>query len=88
VANEWGAGVVASVGETVHPSAHQLQAPTHGHLTWGLWAAGLLQDAARPVINCVVCLEDIQSPWSTPCGHLFCKPCIVDTLQVRRGCIG
>lgn len=45
-------------------------------------AAAAEAEAARPVLNCVVCMEDITQPWSTPCGHLFCRPCIVDTLQV------
>jgi hypothetical protein len=47
-------------------------------------AAAAEAEAARPVLNCVVCMEDITQPWSTPCGHLFCRPCIVDTLQVSH----
>lgn len=49
-------------------------------------AAAAEAEAARPVLNCVVCMEDITQPWSTPCGHLFCRPCIVDTLQKLKRC--
>jgi hypothetical protein len=43
VGNEWGVVVVVYVGETVHQSASQLQAPTHGPreaMTWVLLGRG------------------------------------------------
>ncbi len=33
--------------------------------------------------TCVLCKGILQEPLSTPCGHHFCKPCLLGKFQVR-----
>ncbi|XP_062563689.1 uncharacterized protein LOC134226741 [Armigeres subalbatus] len=44
--------------------------------------------AATPSVACPICLESIfhQQAASTICGHLFCKECIYQEIQIRRKC--
>mmetsp|Transcript_483 Transcript_483/g.1011 ORF Transcript_483/g.1011 Transcript_483/m.1011 type:complete len:249 (-) Transcript_483:209-955(-) len=44
------------------------------------------QADAVPTMKCVVCLEDMSATWSTPCGHLFCKPCITAAICASKRC--
>lgn len=43
---------------------------------------------AAPSVACPICLESIfhQQAASTICGHLFCKECIYQEIQIRRKC--
>lgn len=43
---------------------------------------------ANPSVYCPICLESIfhQLAASTICGHLFCKKCIYQEIQIRRKC--
>ncbi|XP_023015884.2 peroxisome biogenesis factor 10 [Leptinotarsa decemlineata] len=36
--------------------------------------------------SCVLCAENLQSPCSTPCGHIFCWNCIYDSLSYQKNC--
>ncbi|KAG5897202.1 hypothetical protein JTB14_022555 [Gonioctena quinquepunctata] len=36
--------------------------------------------------SCVLCADNLQSPCSTPCGHIFCWNCIYDSLSYQRNC--
>lgn len=35
---------------------------------------------------CYICLEDIQSPALTACGHMFCKECLQKSLETSNQC--
>ncbi|KAF9941431.1 hypothetical protein BGZ67_005013 [Mortierella alpina] len=37
-------------------------------------------------LQCSVCCEYFTEPVSAPCGHTFCRTCIVQALEVRSGC--
>jgi len=39
-----------------------------------------------PKMKCVICLDAMEAPWSTPCGHLFCRPCITSAVQKFHKC--
>lgn len=44
--------------------------------------------AKNIVMECILCYDNmIERPISsTPCGHLFCRKCIIETLKVRAVC--
>lgn len=35
---------------------------------------------------CSICLQDIQSPAATKCGHIFCMDCIRESVQQNKKC--
>ena len=35
---------------------------------------------------CVICLETIENLTVTPCGHLFCRRCIVPCISAQQMC--
>ncbi|KAG0210423.1 hypothetical protein BGX28_009332 [Mortierella sp. GBA30] len=37
-------------------------------------------------LQCSVCCEYFTEPVSAPCGHTFCRGCIVQALDIRNGC--
>ncbi|ORZ16666.1 hypothetical protein BCR41DRAFT_322178 [Lobosporangium transversale] len=37
-------------------------------------------------LQCSVCCEYFTEPVSAPCGHTFCRACILQALEVRNGC--
>lgn len=37
-------------------------------------------------LQCSVCCEYFTQPVSVPCGHTFCKDCILQALEVNPGC--
>lgn len=36
--------------------------------------------------ECVICFDDVKEPRQLPCGHMFCKQCIVSALEVKLKC--
>jgi len=46
-------------------------------------APRITQSADEP---CVICLDNIVSLTVTPCGHLFCKKCIIPCVQQQEMC--
>ncbi|CAB0021065.1 unnamed protein product [Nesidiocoris tenuis] len=45
------------------------------------------QSPAKPTGQiCVVCMEKLTSPTTTPCGHIFCWNCITEWAQNEERC--
>ena len=44
----------------------------------------LVNDGDGGITECAVCLEVLDSPVSTMCGHLFCLECIVNHITTRE----
>ncbi|XP_037045909.1 uncharacterized protein LOC119081268 [Bradysia coprophila] len=44
--------------------------------------------AKKIVMECILCYENMidQPISSTPCGHIFCSKCTIETLRVRPSC--
>ncbi|KAF2368123.1 PDZ domain [Trinorchestia longiramus] len=37
-------------------------------------------------VSCHICLQPLVTPVDTPCGHTFCKPCLLTYLRVQPLC--
>jgi hypothetical protein len=36
--------------------------------------------------QCCLCLEDMKESAATPCGHVFCRPCLVAAVKAQHRC--
>ncbi|KAG0202063.1 hypothetical protein BGX33_009925 [Mortierella sp. NVP41] len=43
-------------------------------------------ESTQTSLQCSVCCEYFTQPVSVPCGHTFCRGCIVQALEVSQGC--
>jgi Zinc finger, C3HC4 type (RING finger) len=41
---------------------------------------------AQDVLTCAVCFDIAWDPVVTPCGHVFCRPCILHSLGLKSQC--
>lgn len=48
------------------------------------WAR--MENWLRPEMDCAVCQSLVYDPWTTTCGHTFCKHCITRCLAVSMVC--
>ncbi|KAK7085131.1 PDZ domain binding [Halocaridina rubra] len=37
-------------------------------------------------VTCHICLQPLVTPIDTPCGHTFCRPCLLSFLTVQQNC--
>ncbi|XP_076055083.1 ligand of Numb protein X 2-like [Oratosquilla oratoria] len=37
-------------------------------------------------VTCHICLQPLVTPLDTPCGHTFCRPCLLSFLKVQQLC--
>ncbi|XP_042203330.1 ligand of Numb protein X 2-like [Homarus americanus] len=37
-------------------------------------------------VTCHICLQPLVTPLDTPCGHTFCRPCLLSFLTVQQNC--
>ncbi|KAJ0988725.1 hypothetical protein J5N97_007081 [Dioscorea zingiberensis] len=49
-------------------------------------AGRLIPDFTEVKLKCVICMEAMKEETSTVCGHVFCKACIINAIQVQKKC--
>ncbi|KAI9208828.1 PUA-like domain-containing protein [Polychytrium aggregatum] len=53
-------------------------------------SAPVWNDCKRPVsdidIECTLCFNTLYQPITTPCGHTWCRPCLLRAVEVKPSC--
>ena len=42
-----------------------------------------MNDTVRSILECAICIEELQDPKTLPCNHSFCKRCLADFLKSK-----
>lgn len=48
--------------------------------------AAVQPQSPEAVVKCPICLEAAENMSSTPCGHVFCEPCLSAALKNQKKC--
>ena len=41
----------------------------------------MFEEDVEAKYKCAICLFILEDPVQTPCGHLFCRPCIITSIR-------
>lgn len=45
-----------------------------------------MESILRREMDCAICHALLYQPWTTPCGHTFCRNCITRSLEISPSC--
>lgn len=51
-------------------------------------AAHDLANVLKEELSCMLCSDIFYEPWTAPCGHTFCEPCVARALDHSPRCPG
>lgn len=46
----------------------------------------VVQQAALPNLECIICMQPMVDPRITPCAHIFCAACIERSIETKLAC--
>ena len=49
---------------------------------------GNVSNLLRDELTCMLCSDLYYEPWTAPCGHSFCEPCVARSLDHSPKCPG
>ncbi|KAH9941115.1 uncharacterized protein BXZ73DRAFT_88305 [Epithele typhae] len=79
----------ASVEKSPDPSqpSTTITSSARPHKVAGPTSSGSDEDTTPTLsLDCTICLEQIRGPTATHCGHIFCRGCITEALEVKKMC--
>lgn len=77
--------------DRVHPTSKRQETLKRTHNSIDLYSEPPAAPAQRSPEKqfrhgCAVCLEDVKSPHSTICGHIYCGDCIKNSIKIFKKC--